>query len=255
MDVVGHLSRVSAQTDTLIKRLDASESAVYNALANLEERELVCETEDGWELTGHGQLVADSIKQWQSIDQLVADDPEYWKTHQTDVLPAAFRQRLTELNEYEIVRGKVPEVDKHLRAFATRMQRVDNCRIISAVYVPGHDDIIPNSPETKILLTRGVIDTMLGQLKRGEREQLDPVPKAPVRLAPVGFGLNVASDHLCLSLPTHAGIHDTTATLVAETESAVQWGEELFASLWTDADPVEEYLQTCECYDMVCDES
>ena len=239
-NIVSQLSAGEAPTDELIDGLDGSESAVYNALSELNERGLVREVADGWGLTGHGQLVAQSVSRWQSIEELVETDPEYWETYRINTLPPEFQRRLHEITPYEIVRGVRPKVNRNHEVIRERMQTVDSCRLISPIYLPENDPFIPDSPETKMLLTRGVVD---GVLANEDRDIFEVHPESQVRLAPVEFGLNVGESYMCLVLPNLEDPRKKAPTLVSEAHSAIRWGEELFASLWADAEPWESYLR------------
>ncbi|PSP39177.1 hypothetical protein BRC66_05090, partial [Halobacteriales archaeon QH_2_66_30] len=179
-NIVSQLSAGEAPTDELIDGLDGSESAVYNALSELNERGLVREVADGWGLTGHGQLVAQSVSRWQSIEELVETDPEYWETYRINTLPPEFQRRLHEITPYEIVRGVRPKVNRNHEVIRERMQTVDSCRLISPIYLPENDPFIPDSPETKMLLTRGVVD---GVLANEDRDIFEVHPESQVRLA------------------------------------------------------------------------
>src|SRR6056297_1475431 len=107
-EIVLRLSERTTPTDALLSGIDASDSAVYDALSTLRGRGLLTEVEGGWELTAHGHLVADSVSEWLSSEAFRARDPTFWKNHGIDVIPPAFRRRLPEVGEYEIVRD-VPE--------------------------------------------------------------------------------------------------------------------------------------------------
>ena len=71
--------------DGLIESIDASESAVYNAVADLERRGLVRKVDDEWDATGSGQLVSDLLEQQGNLCQLLSDD--YWRDHDVSSLP------------------------------------------------------------------------------------------------------------------------------------------------------------------------
>ncbi|MFC7195284.1 hypothetical protein ACFQL4_12455 [Halosimplex aquaticum] len=71
--------------DELIGSIEASESAVYNAVGDLERRGLVRSLEDGWDATGSGRLVADLLEQQENLCRLLEDD--YWRTHDVGALP------------------------------------------------------------------------------------------------------------------------------------------------------------------------
>lgn len=239
-DIISHLSTGEASPDELIDALNVTGSAVYNALSELDERSLIREADEGWGLTGHGQLVAVSVSRWRSVEDLVSTDPEYWETYRINTLPPEFQRRLHEIRPYEIVRGERPTVNRNHEVIRERMETVDSCRLISPIYLPENDPFIPDSPETKMLLTRGVID---GVLDNDDRDIFEVHPESQVRLAPVEFGLNVGATYMCLVLPDLADPRKKAPTLVSEADSAIQWAEELFASLWADAEPLEAYLR------------
>lgn len=233
---------------TLVDELGASRSGVYTELSNLEDRGVLTESPDGWQLTTCGQLVADTIAHRQTTETFLARDLEYWQTRQTGVLPEQFRRRLPEIGEYEIVRGEIPAVSKHEDELIARMNTVDHCDIVSVVYLRKYEDAIPDSPETRLLLTPAVIDQLLERVENGTREQLLMKSNPKIRPAPVEFGLNRSPEYLCLVLP-HRSKERTSEMLISETEAAIRWGKELFESLWTDAEPLDAYLETRETDD------
>jgi predicted transcriptional regulator len=123
-DVVSALCQTRRETDELLDSLDASESAVYDALSALERRGVVASVEDGWRLTGVGRLVGDRLDRQQATEELLAEAPEYWQHHDTSVLPKRFRRRLPELGGYDVVRATPTDLDKMVRAVVERVESV-----------------------------------------------------------------------------------------------------------------------------------
>jgi len=76
-DVVGSLSERPQSTDEILAALDASESAVYDSLSNLQSRGVICEKTDGWRLTGTGRLICDTLERQQATDRLLSSEPPY----------------------------------------------------------------------------------------------------------------------------------------------------------------------------------
>ncbi|MBX0288272.1 winged helix-turn-helix domain-containing protein [Halomicroarcula sp. F28] len=74
VDIVGILATEPMTTDELLDRLDASQSAVYTAVSDLEQLQVLFEGEAGWELTGRGRLILDIVEQWESVESFVDAD-------------------------------------------------------------------------------------------------------------------------------------------------------------------------------------
>lgn len=116
-------------------------------------------------------------------------------------------------------------------------------------------------------ITRKTIDVSLQRYKGGLREELTTVDPEQIRLTECAFASVVTDGTLKFELPrlqaeptNRRGDHtaesskrksvtDTTAILVSETDEAVQFGRDLFETLWAESDPVGPYLE-CEFPDV-----
>lgn len=241
VDIVTLLSDRELPTRDLIEGVDASSSAVYSVLSDLEQRGIIRECEDGWELTGRGQVVADTISHRRSTEEFLAHDPDYWQQYRTDVLPKRFRLRLPEIGEYEIVRDDQTAVDNRKQEVVARLQCADHASLISSVYARTFEEAVPNTPESRLLLSRDIIDLVLQRLDSGRREQFRLTPEPEIRLAPTELQLNYSAEYMYFVLP-HRTNDRPTAMVVSETDAAIQWAEELFESFWNDAEPLANYL-------------
>ncbi len=230
-DLIRLLSNQRQPTPKLIDKLDACRSGIYKELSNLQQKGALTETEDGWELTGCGQLVTDMIEKRQATEEFLRRDTAYWQHHDLDLLPERFRWRLPEIGEYEIIRGQMPAVNEHVTQLLTRMETADSCDVLTPIFVQGLGDAIPDSPDSRVLVTSEVYDRLLGAGTTG----MSPFSRAKVRVTSVDIGLSCTGSSLCLVFPSK-GEWEWTATLVAETENACQWGTDLFESLWAEAE-------------------
>ena len=259
-EIVLQVSESPTPTDTLLSGIDASDSAVYDALSTLRGRGLRTEMEGGWELTAHGQLVADSVSEWLSSEAFRARDPAFWKNHEIDVIPPAFRRRLPDVGAYEIVRD-VPEEPNRCEDVAVGMlESADHCDLTTPYYSRRHQAAIPRHPETRLLVTRTAIDVSLQRYRDGRRAELNDMEPATLRLTDCQFASVVTDEKLKFELPAlsdgatdrgdgtrhpseRGSVAGTTALFVSETESAVQWGRDLFEALWADSEPLGPYVE------------
>lgn len=112
------------------------------------------------------------------------------------------------------------------------------------------------------MVTRGVIDVSFQRFKDGHREELNSLDPATIRLTECQFASVVTDNKLKFELPmaseettnrspetgsaataSDKSVTDTTALFVSETEAAVQWGRDLFATLWAESDPLDPYIR------------
>ncbi len=261
-EIVRRVSESTTSTDALLSGIDASDSAVYDALSTLRDRGLLTECGRGWELTAHGHLVADSISAWQASEAFLATDPAFWKHHRIDVIPARFRRRLPEIDEYEIVRDTPQDPNRSEDVAISMIESADACELTTPYYSRRHQEAIPTHPETRLLVTREAIDVSLQRYTDGHREEVTELDPASIRLTECQFASVVTDEKLKFELPRlsegstnhHGGnsppepsergsVTDTTAIFVSETDTAVQFGRDLFEALWADSDPLGPYVE------------
>jgi predicted transcriptional regulator len=234
-DIITALCPVDKPTDELLSALDASESAIYDALSNLEGRGLVTSMDDGWRLTGTGRLVADTIHRQELLEDLVGADAEYWKRHDTSVLPRPFRLRLPEIDDYTVVRSTQTDINRPVREVVTRVENASHCDVVSPVYHPEYEAAMPDSPDSRLVLSHAVIDEML--TTESMAVDLDRYTETELRVTAVPYALAVTEDWMILTLPEIDGDWPS-AKIVSETDAAISWAKDLFSWLWADATPI-----------------
>ena len=261
-EIVLRVAERPLSTDVLLSELTASDSAIYDALGTLRDRGLLTQSDEGWEPTAHGSLVADSVSAWQSSEAFLETNPRFWKNHRITVIPARFRRRLPEIGEYEIVRDTPQDPNRSEDVAISILESADACELTTPYYSRRHQESIPTTPETRLLVTPGVIDVSFQRYKDGHREELNNLAPATIRLTDCQFASVVTDDTLKFELPTvssrtidrsavpgstdaveRESVADTTALFVSETEAAVEWGRDLFEMLWADSDPLEPYVK------------
>jgi len=237
-DIVGALCPQDRTTADLLADLDASESAVYDALANLERRGLLVSGDGTWRLTGTGRLVADTIHRQRLTERLLDGDAEYWERHDASVIPQRFRFRLCEIGTYEVVRKTQADIDRPVREVVTRVESVENCHVVSPVYHREYEAAMPDSPDSRLVVSCEVVDEMTRQGSNVDRRTFE---QTAVRVTPIDYALGVSDEWVILTLPEMNG-EWPSAKFVSETDDAVAWGHDLFESIWADATTIGAYL-------------
>lgn len=218
-------------TQNVLEQVDASESAVYNALKRLSNRGLVDSTDDRLQATASGQLVTDLLRRRDRTERLF-DGTDYWETHDASALPRQFRLRLPELSRAEVMKATDRSPHSVVEEVAKRVKRSETVQIISPIYVKEYDQSMPDEAGCRLVVDRTLAERAL------ENDDVDGVgrfERTDVRIMNVDFALGICDDCLLLSLPTLDGEYDARAEVIAEDERSLAWGRELFDHCWERA--------------------
>ncbi len=242
-DVLVSVASDPTATGGLIESIDASESAIYNAVGDLERRGLLRTVRDRHEVTGSGQLVADLLEQQANLCRLLDDD--YWQHHDVGALPRRFRLRLTELAGAEVFRA--PDTDPHakVREVSERIEaareRVD---IVTPIYQAEYEAVMPDRADARLVIDKTVLRESLERVE--SIEDTRAFEETDVRLLDVDIGVGVTEDYLMLSLPTIEGQYDSRTEVLATDDRALAWGRGLYEYYWERATPVDQFLESFE---------
>lgn len=229
----------SVTTRRLHEEIDASESAIYEAINALVEHGLVEEAGDGgWHATGAGVIVADVLDRQARTEALLGADPDYWRNHDVRALPERARRDLAALADCEIFRATDTDPQRVVREVAARIATADRVDVVTPIYhgefatALGRGD---GTTQVRIVFGR----SLLAEMPPAAEEEADADLDAEVRAADVSFALTVTEDAVLLSLPGPEGDYDGRTEVVDETASGIAWGERLFADCWAAADPLD----------------
>jgi predicted transcriptional regulator len=238
-DVLLTVAAMPSGTDQLIESIDASESAIYNALGDLDRRGLVRTVDGRRELTGSGQLVADLLEQQENLCRLLDDD--YWETHDVGALPRRFRLRLTELAGAEPFRA--PDTDPHaaVREVVDRVEETESrLDIVTPIYQAEYEMAMPDREGARLVIDTTVLQESLE--RAGSIAEARIFDETEVRVLDVDVGIGLTDDYVMLSLPTIDGQYDSRTEVFATGERALAWGQDLYEYYWERATPSDRFL-------------
>jgi len=238
--VLGQLSDRPRQRRDLLDDVDASKSAVYNALNELRDRDLVREGQSRrWETTGLGDLVADYVAQRERAGDVLSTQAAYWTTYDAGALPDPFRESLGSLAGCE--RLSSPEAEP-FRAVSEVVDVIEGAETVSIVAPMYHDryaaalECAAVDADVRLVLGQSVLRNV------AEREDADWDEDNPeVRIGTPAFTLVVTESTLVLALPREGGTFDIEGKLVANGDRALEWGERLFEHVWRESTPLAAF--------------
>ncbi|WP_458188658.1 helix-turn-helix transcriptional regulator [Haladaptatus sp. NG-WS-4] len=239
-DVLSSIADGCTPTQELLECGLASESAVYNALSELEDCGLIYTQESKqWTATGTGSVIAALIERQQQTENVLQTDLDYWNDHDVTALPVPFRHRLAKLSGGTVVRATETQPSRAAREIENRLETADSASVVAPIFSERYSDaLLTGSGASRLVLDSAVV-TDLRSVETFEEETFDDID---IRVADVSFALAVMDGCLLLSLPTLDGSYDTRSEFVVESERACRWGTSLFEQVWSDAPPVEEYV-------------
>jgi predicted transcriptional regulator len=254
-ETLAALASEERATDGLLDTVDASASAVYAALDELEDRGLVQKAADSWQLTGTGRIAADTVVRNRRAETVMTEIGDYLETHDCSVLPWRFRLRIGALAGATVIEATGTEPNRAVSAVARRLRTADRARVVSPIYVESYAEAMPDVPGSKLLVDEAVLTSAAGAAGSGDAggdggtagtgtdgdaPGETPYRNVDMRVGKVGFALCVADRALLLSLPLLDGEYDARSELVVEDERAREWGVGLFAHCWDRASPVAD---------------
>jgi predicted transcriptional regulator len=231
-------------TQLLLNRNLASESAVYNALTELENRDLIHSPRTKrWAPTGIRSIVSTFVHEQRQTERVLQIDTDYWKRHDVTVLPSdSFR--LTDLTGGTVVRATDTHPSRAVREVERRLESTTAASVIAPIFNERYSDaLLDGNGDSRLILATDVFHSLLDNTDTEVDNDLN------VRVTDVEFALTVTDDSVLLSLPLLDGSYDTQTEFVVDSEHARRKGIELFESIWDDAKPADEYVESFDTND------
>jgi predicted transcriptional regulator len=238
-DVLVAVAADARPTKRLVETVDASESAVYNAVDDLRNQGLVRSVEGRCETTGSGQVVADHLEHQSELCRLLSEP--YWESHDTAVLPERFRLRLPELSGADVFHASDTEPHAAIREICDRIETGSpDVDVISPIYQPEYEEVMPDASEARLLLGTEVATRLLATID--DPEEASEFEHTSVCILDVDVAMGITDEHLMLSLPTLDGQYDSRTELFATDDRALAWGRDVFEHYWNRGRPEEAFL-------------
>ncbi|WP_423744801.1 transcriptional regulator FilR1 domain-containing protein (plasmid) [Haladaptatus sp. SPP-AMP-3] len=229
-------------TRALLNRDLASESAVYNALTELENRGLIYSPRTKrWAPTGIGSVVSALVREQRKTERVLRIDIDYWKQHDVTALPSSDLLRIADLTGGTVVRATDTHPSRAVREVERRLETTTSASVIAPIFNERYSDaLLDGDGDARLVLATDVLHSLLATTDATVDEDLN------VRVADASFALTVTDDSVLLSLPLLDGSYDTQTEFVVETDRARRKANELFEAVWADAKPADEYVESME---------
>lgn len=229
-----------ATTQDLCAELEGSESGIYAATNELHEKGLIRRDDDEWSLTGIGLVVSEVVSDRRRLDELLASNTDYWRTHDATALPNSFRGRLQSLREADVIRVSDADPAGIVRLIHEHLVDSERVAVVAPVHFPNLGKALRavcQDHPGRLIVTDAVIEAV-----KTHDDGVVPVPEnLSIRVMDVEFALAVTDETTFLSLPTLDGEYDAKTEIVADDEESTEWALDLFEWSWRRAMPIEDH--------------
>lgn len=235
------------QRRDLLDDVDASKSAVYNALNELRDRDLVREGRSRrWETTGLGDIVADYVTEREHANDVLSTHADFWTGHDPTVIPSGFRESLGVLKGCSHLTAPDTEPFRIIGEVVDVLERAAYVDLVTPIYHDRYAKALERAATASSPPNRGdaadvrlvlATDVLTEVEERDDADWDDDNPA--VRIADPGFSLLVTDETTMLALPDDDGEYDPGEKLRADTDDAREWGRRLFEHFWRSATPIE----------------
>ncbi len=235
------------KTSTQLKdEMGVGASTVIHAARDLEQDGLLIEKTDGYHLTGAGKIMALKIIDVITTLKTVANEREFWKTHDISDIPPEFLLRIGALADAKIIKDTPTNLMRGLSLYFKLIRKAKEMRGISSIFHPRFPDIIEKladrGVEMEFVVTPNVFST-LTQAKYKERlKKLVARDNFSLYLSDreIKLAFTVTDFVLSFALYFVDGTFDNAQDLISYDEEAIKWGRELFEYYKSRAKPVKE---------------
>ncbi|MCQ6963030.1 helix-turn-helix transcriptional regulator [Methanolobus chelungpuianus] len=239
------LQKGPLEMKVLLRELDTTRQALLPQIRILEDHHLVAGSNDSYELTAIGRLIADKMGPLLGTLAVLDNDVDYWGKHWIDFIPAHLLERISDIRGCSIVQPSLMNLYEMNMDFIESAKRSGSLFFISSFMQPNFSQILRQFVENNIDVSIIVNRELLDKMKRESHVSFNKfISTGRVRfyLYPGEFkflSLSLSDDCAVLRLFTIGGGF-SNKQLVCCTPEARGWNKDLFDHYLKDSIPITD---------------
>lgn len=222
----------SRTLDDIRESLKVTSSGVIPQIRKMEERHLIAQVNRKYELTEMGDVVADYVCNFESIEKIFNSNMKFWDEHKISAIPREFRLRLHELGNYEIIRSTPIDIFKPHHEDMRNLVNGSLMKGVSPVMHPDYPRYISDLAEKGMHVSIIITDEILEILETYTEEimKFSGLKKICLSICheKIEFAFVVTDRFLSLRLFQKDGNYDFYEKIMSFDKTAIGWGEDLF---------------------------
>jgi len=243
--VILQLKDGAKEMEDLLSTLDTTRNALLPQIRMLEEHYLVSHSQDAYELTILGKMVADQIVPLIDTVETFDSDIEYWGTHNIDFLPPDLSGSIAAMKDCDIVSPSVTEMYEIHKSFQRNSKLPTFIYVVTPFLYPNYQELFSEMLGNGVNLYFIVPQEVLDKIKTSHRADFEEFIKSKylhlfMYNRKMDFLFLVVDDfHLLMGLFKQNGDYDNRY-LLCSSSNAVNWGRAFFEYCLKDSTPITE---------------
>ena len=214
--------------------LDVTSAGIIPEIRKMEEKQLIYQMNREFALTEIGEVVAESMFQFEGVLRIFSENTEFWSKHNISGIPREFSMRLHELGKYEIIKSTTTDILRPQNEYLKNLLNARWMKGVSAVLHPGYPEYVLNLAEKGIPVSIIVTGELLETIKDKCRKELEKgkhYKNVTIMVSDEKIGVCFAVTDFFLSMRFFLkdGTYDFYQNILSFEESAVRFGEDLFS--------------------------
>lgn len=233
------------EMEYLLKSLDTTRQALLPQIRILEEHHLVSHDGDTYDLTTIGKLIIDKIAPLISTVNTFDVDIDYWGTHSLNFIPPHLFKRINELKACTVIEIPLHEIYEENKQFTEGAKKSKSIYTITSHAFPNFKkiltELIANDVSISIIVTKELFENLRHKHINIITESIKS-PNIRLYMYPSSLDflqISINDYNILLELLTKDGNPDNK-DVICSSESALQWGKELFEHYLKDSTPITE---------------
>ena len=211
---------------------DVTSPEILPRIKEMEASNLIYRDDKKYHISPVGKAAASYLRPLVDYLKAVEKYEQFWKEHIIDDIPQHLLERLNDLTECTLFQDNIENIYESHEHFTQNIANSTKVLGLASIFIPTYPafftSLVENGIPTALILTQNVFGKVFTEYQEETRAFMNAenTELYVIEDAKIAF---VTTDYFfSLSLFYKNGTYDPQKDLVGHSESALQWGEELF---------------------------
>ncbi|MDY6959901.1 MAG: winged helix-turn-helix domain-containing protein, partial [Halobacteriota archaeon] len=145
--------------------LNLTSSTILHAMKDMEDEELLENTDEGYALTNIGKIQALMISDLIKTITVLTKNKDFWLTHDISGIPDHLLKRLGDLSDCEVVKSTTTDLFKPHSNFIEILSESKSVKGVSPIYHPDYPktikNLLDNNASVQLIFNQEILDTFI----------------------------------------------------------------------------------------------